>query len=449
LVESFPDVAAGLAAAEIVTTVDIPMNAPDGPIGWLSVGFSDSADEWPADTQPANEFSPEDEATFFEAPSLLGMQSFDDSSQLNLFWRNDGHTYRDLTTFVHLIDADGRRVGQTDKLPGNGSYRTPFWREGERVIDRYYPEIEDLCAGGEEVSVQVGWYQYLADNMRMQRTDAPGDSALAGYLTLPLVSQPIDRFTPDAVVNLPLSDELTLLGTSFGSQDWQPGSPLRLDLVWSGNAESAETPIQLLLDGDERMTLWSGQVATGATWDDGEAVCRRLRTSVPLNADPGIYQLQIASGDSSIDLGEVTISESTRQYELPSFATESGVTFGEQIKLAGFNSVVKETGALAVTLVWQALRQPEENYQVFLHLLDEEGEIVAQSDAVPGGGYATSQWLPQEVVTDTHALVLPADADPANYRLRVGLYEPLSGQRLTAIDEDGQQVPDSAADLQP
>ena len=166
------------------------------------------------------------------------MQTFDDSSQLNLFWRSDGHTYRDLTTFIHLIDADGRRVGQTDKLPGNGSYRTPYWREGERVIDRYYPEIQDACAGGEEVSVQVGWYQYLADNQRMQRTDDPGDSALAGYLTLPLTSLPADRFTPDTEIDQPLTDDLSLLGYSAGRRrhpDWQPGAPLRLDLVWTSN----------------------------------------------------------------------------------------------------------------------------------------------------------------------------------------------------------------------
>ncbi len=356
--------------------------------------------------RPPMNWVPRMKRSFFEAPTLLGMQSFDDSSELNLFWRSDGHTFRDLTTFVHLIDADGRRVGQTDKLPGNGSYRTPFWREGERVIDRYYPEIEDLCAGGEEVSVQVGWYQYLADNMRMQRTDAPGDSALAGYLTLPLVSQPIDHFAPDTMVEQAVRDNLTLLGYSADSQEWQPGSPARIDLVWAGDAEAAETPIQLVLDGDERVVLWSGNVAEDALWEDGEALCRRLRTSVPVDTAPGDYRLQTESGDSTIDLGGITLSESTRQYELPSFDHESGVTFGNQIVLAGYDSAVTDTGELAVTLVWQALHRPESSYQVFLHLLDEDGQIVAQSDAAPGGGYATSQWLPQEVVIDTHTLVV-------------------------------------------
>ena len=63
----------------LITVVQVPAGALAG---------------WPAQLQPDVEFAPEDEAHFFEAPTLLGMQTFDDSSQLNLFWRNDGHTYR-------------------------------------------------------------------------------------------------------------------------------------------------------------------------------------------------------------------------------------------------------------------------------------------------------------------------------------------------------------------
>ena len=166
---------------------------------------------------------------------------------------------------------------------------------------------------------------------------------------------------------------------------------------------AADTPIQVVLDGDETVPLWEGKVAVGATWDEGEAICRRLRLRLPLETTPGDYTLSVASGESSIALGDVTVAESTRQFELPPVETESGMTYGDQIRLAGFDSVVNETGELAVTLVWQALRQPDDNYQVFLHLLDGNGQIVSQSDAVPGRGYSTSQWLASEVVAAPYA----------------------------------------------
>ena len=205
----------------------------------------------------------------------------------------------------------------------------------------------------------------------------------------------------------------------------------------------------MFLDGDEAISLWEGGAATGATWDDGEAICRRLRLRLPLEATPGDYSLSVASGGSTIALGDVTVAESTRQFALPPVETESGMTYGDQIQLAGFDRAIDESGELAVTLVWQALRQPDDNYQVFVHLLDENGQIVAQSDAAPGDGYATGQWLAGEVVVDTHTLALPESTDLSTMKLRVGLYEPLSGQRLTAVDRDGQQAPDDAAVLQP
>ena len=76
------------------------------------------------------------------------------------------------------------------------------------------------------------------------------------------------------------------------------------------------------------------------------------------------------------------------------------MTYGDQIWLVGFDSIINETGELAVTLVWQALRLPDNNYQVFVHLLDESGQIVARSDVAPGDGYATGQWLAGEVVVN-------------------------------------------------
>ncbi len=63
--------------------------------------------------------------------------------------------------------------------------------------------------------------------------------------------------------------------------------------------------------------------------------------------------------------------------------------------------------------------------------MDATGGIVAQSDAAPSEWTRpTTGWLPGEYVTDTHTLILPEMLPDGPLSLRVGLYDPDTGQRL-------------------
>ena len=120
-------------------------------------------------------------AHFEDAPTLLGVETNPTTAEILLFWRAaDRSVVRDLTAFVHLINQDGERVGQIDKLPGNGSYLTTGWSTGERVIERYTPAISDPCAGGDAAQIIVGWYELAADG-------APPDRQLRLSQCLPVV----------------------------------------------------------------------------------------------------------------------------------------------------------------------------------------------------------------------------------------------------------------------
>ena len=71
------------------------------------------------------------------------------------------------------------------------------------------------------------------------------------------------------------------------------------------------------------------------------------------------------------------------------------------------------------------------SYRVFVHLVDENGRIVDQSDAEPvDWTRPTTGWAPGEFVVDQHQLLLPAGEDGGILALRVGLYDASSGQRL-------------------
>lgn len=87
--------------------------------------------------------------------------------------------------------------------------------------------------------------------------------------------------------------------------------------------------------------------------------------------------------------------------------------------------------SLTVTLYWQVLTAPAADYDAFVHLLDANGQSVAQSDHRPGGVYyPSSLWQPGALLADTHTIALPANLPPGTYTLRTGLYDKPSMQRL-------------------
>jgi hypothetical protein len=88
--------------------------------------------------------------------------------------------------------------------------------------------------------------------------------------------------------------------------------------------------------------------------------------------------------------------------------------------------------SLTVTLYWQVLAAPTADYDAFVHLLDANGQRVAQSDHRPGGVYyPSSLWQPGELLADAHTIALLAALPPGTYTLHTGLYDKPSMQRLS------------------
>ncbi len=117
---------------------------------------------------------------------------------------------------------------------------------------------------------------------------------------------------------------------------------------------------------------------------------------------------------------------------------------GGQVRLLGYDLAgTSAPGAdLSLTLYWQALRAPVEDYTIFVHLLGPEGELLAQHDAPPLGGlYPTSRWIAGDVFIQQVSLSVPTDAQPGTYALLAGMYTypdlvrlPVAGDRPYARD---------------
>jgi hypothetical protein len=122
---------------------------------------------------------------------------------------------------------------------------------------------------------------------------------------------------------------------------------------------------------------------------------------------------------------------------MPEVETAVNITLSEQATLVGFslNDLSLAAGeTLTLELVWQAETELSESYRVFVHLLGEDGRIVAQADGLPAGWTRpTTGWLPGEFILDQHAITLPATLPPGDYTLTAGLYLP-NASRLQQSD---------------
>jgi 4-amino-4-deoxy-L-arabinose transferase-like glycosyltransferase len=99
---------------------------------------------------------------------------------------------------------------------------------------------------------------------------------------------------------------------------------------------------------------------------------------------------------------------------------EEPVDFGGVIGLPGWGVAV-DREVVDVTLTWQAFKAMETDYTAFVHLIDETGTIISQTDRQPAG-FPTSDWRPGEIVVDTFRVEIPADLIAGDYRLRTGFY---------------------------
>lgn len=108
------------------------------------------------------------------------------------------------------------------------------------------------------------------------------------------------------------------------------------------------------------------------------------------------------------------------------------VNFGGLINLVGYDLNPEEP--LRLTLYWRAINAVPEDYSVFIHVLDEKGQKVAQSDGPPFWltAMGTSSWVPGCIYRDERVLDVPE----GKYKLAVGLYRWQDLSRLPAGDKD-------------
>ncbi|NDJ52188.1 MAG: hypothetical protein GYB68_03770 [Chloroflexi bacterium] len=261
------------------------------------------------------------------------------------------------------------------------------------------------------------------------------------YLRSPLVIYQRQR---DALPMMPLvappvsyGDRLLLTGllADVEGQTLVAGQPLRLQSAWQlSQPMTADQRISL------RLLSWDGSLAgqndrhyRADLWptDEGFTIYHTMLLREDLT--PGLYTAEIAVEDETSG-GLVWQVAARLKVPLPAPVLtdliESDARLAEY-KLLGY-AVEQQDENLAVALAWQAERAPSADVTLFIHLLDDSGELVAQFDGPPGGvAYPSSLWADGEAVRGDFSLSL-ASLPPGRYQLMAGLYT-LEGGRLTSL----------------
>ena len=90
--------------------------------------------------------------------------------------------------------------------------------------------------------------------------------------------------------------------------------------------------------------------------------------------------------------------------------------------------------ALGVVLRWQPQARLRRTYKVFVHVLDQTGRLVFQRDKASLNALVpTTQWKVGEALQDPFSLLIPPDLPAGDYRVVIGVYDPLDDDRRLTV----------------
>jgi len=144
---------------------------------------------------------------------------------------------------------------------------------------------------------------------------------------------------------------------------------------------------------------------------------------------------------------EVEIDELYARLEFLAGLKRTNWQFGEKIVLIGYDmEPASHPGEeFTINLFWRASEKIDDNYTVFLHLVDSNGQLIAQNDSMPA--VETGNWTIGPVIKDPHVLLLEPPLPAGEYRIVLGQYDWQTGERLPITDLAGNRVENAAITL--
>jgi hypothetical protein len=317
---------------------------------------------------------------------------------------------------------------------------------------------------------QTGWFQ--------ERYQAVQSYQSAYEATSPFV---IWQYQPSAFDDGPSytaqihsHNGLQLTGYQYSPATITPGEAVHVTLFWQATrplTTTFHTVVRIVSTVDQsawaQRDLHSPRSLTPDWIGAGDHFAERFVLTTTADIPLGSYELNFSlytaqspdfvnlyENDDVTPIDRVTLGYLAVpwQGDVAATAVPLHASYSDQIKLTSYTleGDLMPGSTILATLYWQALRSPDDDYTIFVHVLDEQGQFITSHDGQPmNGRYLTLAWQPNSLIADEHPLTLPTDLPPGRYHLSVGLYLLETGVRLPVTAADGTPQANDAFSLPP
>ncbi len=242
-----------------------------------------------------------------------------DRLQVSLYWEARQPLEAEYHTFVHLLDAGGQVVAQSDQQPGGMYYPTSLWRPGERLRDDHALTIPGGAPEG-VYTLLAGMYA-LGGGGQLELLGEPAVIGSVGVKTS-ILTEP-DRISHP--VGARFDEQIELLGYDTTTKDQEVAITLQWRAIQVPGADY--TVFVHLLDSEGQVVSQQdsppqdGAYPTSA-WDAGEVMFDTHVLLLPPDLAPGLYSVQVglylpasgerlpvAGGGDSVELGPARLGD--------------------------------------------------------------------------------------------------------------------------------------------
>lgn len=133
---------------------------------------------------------------------------------------------------------------------------------------------------------------------------------------------------------------------------------------------------------------------------------------------------------------------------LPDDVQEIYARYGDFVELVAYQSPERRytpDDMLEVTVYWHTVQQTDADYSLFLHVLDDDGQVIGRIDTYPMGGRTrTSQWLDDMLYAETYFIpfdeLSPDHDNRFDVRVQVGWWDIQTQQQFDVYNDAGEPL---------